>query len=72
MDEANGGLWEGETQSSGVEDELREESELLLHCANIVKEEEEKFPVQGHVALDRCNWGLEACIHTRFKSMMSI
>lgn len=54
MDGANGGLWEGETQSTGVEDELRDERDgmgegakaaLRLHGASVGKEEEEKFLV---------------------------
>lgn len=50
MDRANGGLWEGETPSTGVGDELRDERDgmrvvvLLLHSACVGKEEgEEKF-----------------------------
>lgn len=66
MDGANGGLWEGETQSTGVEDELRDERDgmgerakaaLRLHSASVGEEEEEKFLQQGHVAFDRFNWG---------------
>lgn len=81
MDRANGGLWEGETQSTGVEDELRDERDgmgecakaaLCLHSAGVGREEEEKFLVWGHVAFDRCNWGVETCIHMHSKSIMSV
>lgn len=49
MDRGNGGLWEGETQSTGVEDELRDgigervKVALHLHSASERKEDKEKF-----------------------------
>lgn len=45
---------------------------LCLHGAIADKEEEEKFLLQGHVAFDKCNWGVETCIHMHIKSMMSV
>lgn len=30
------------------------------------------FLMQGHVPFDRCNWGVETCMHTHSKSMMSV
>lgn len=39
-----------------------------LHGAIVDKEEEEKFLVQGHVAFDKCNWGVETCIHMHIKT----